>query len=122
MSRSRSWVGDSKVGCAIWVLIVIVCGMIAWKAVPVKIASSEFYDFMIEQAKYAGNVPPDILKKRILEKAGELNLPVGEKQVIVERHGDNIRMRCAYTVALDFPGYTYNWTFKHELNRPIFIV
>ena len=46
MSGRRSWVGDSKVGCAIWVLIVIVLGMIAWKAVPVKIASSELYDYM----------------------------------------------------------------------------
>jgi hypothetical protein len=122
MSGRRSWVGDSKVGCAIWVLIVIVVGMIAWKAVPVKIASSELYDFMIEQAKFAGTTPPAVLRKHILEKANQLNLPVAEKQVIVERHGDNIRMRCTYTVPLEFPGYTYNWTFKHEVNRPIFIV
>jgi hypothetical protein len=109
-------------GCVVWLLALIIVVVICWKAVPVKIASAEFYDYIEEQAKFAGGTPPEVLKKQILQKARELELPVREKQVTVERLGDNIRMHVVYEVPLEFPGYTYIWKFDHLIKRPIFIV
>ena len=114
--------GDSKLGCAIWLLALVVVALICWKAIPVKLASAELFDYMEEQAKFAGHSPPEILKKQILQKARDLDLPVTEKQLIVERHRDDIRMHCFYEVPLEFPGYTYVWKFDHKIRRPVFIV
>ena len=119
--RRRQELGEGRLGCVLWAMAFLLAGTIAWKAVPVKIANSEMYDFMEDQAKLAANVKPEDIKKGILLKAKDLNLPVHEENVMVERAGDNIRMSCAYTVAVDFPGYTYQWAVRHEVNRPIFI-
>ena len=121
MTRSRAQAGDGKLGCILWLVLLAVGALIGWKTIPVKIATSELYDFMIEQAKWAGSTPPDTIEKRILGKAQELNLPVDPKKVTAERYGDNIRMRATFTVPVEFPGYTYDWDFDLQVDRPIYI-
>ncbi len=121
MTRSRAQAGDGKLGCILWSTLLLVGGLIAWKAVPVKIASSELYDFMVDQAKFAANTPPETLEKRILTKGTQLKLPMDPKRVVVERQGDNIKMRAQVTVPLEFPGYTYVWELDLEVDRGIYI-
>ncbi|HEX6861170.1 MAG TPA: hypothetical protein VF414_00045, partial [Thermoanaerobaculia bacterium] len=97
--------------------------MISVKAIPVKIASAELYDYMDEVARSAGvNTTAEGVKKAILQRAADLKLPLDKDMVTVTRQGDRLRMRAEYTVPVEFPGYTYNWHFVHELDRPIFIV
>ncbi len=121
MRNARRQAGDGKLGCILWTAVLAVAVMVAWKAIPVKIASSELYDFMVEQAKWAAGTNPELVQKRILAKAVELNLPVESKQVTAERIGDRIRMRARFTVPLEFPGYVYNWDFDLQVDRPIYI-
>ena len=121
MTGRRTQAGEGKLGCILWTLLVVAGGLVAWKAIPVKIASSQLYDFMEEQAKWAANADPQALEKRIANKANELNLPVDPKKIKAERIGDHIRLRCSYTVPLEFPGYTYNWEFDHQIDRDIYI-
>lgn len=123
MRRRTAERGEGNLGCIVWLLILGLIVMIAWKALPVKVASAELYDFMDEQAKFAGaNTTSEEVKKRILQRAAELHLPLDKEHLTVERNGDRIRMVAEYTVPVQFPGYTHNWTFRHELDRPIFIV
>jgi hypothetical protein len=97
--------------------------LIAWKAVPVKIASTQLYDFMDEQAKYAAaRTPPDEIAKQIVNRAHQLDIPLDKQDVHVTRDGDRIFMEVEYTIPLSFPGYTYQWHFHQKLDRPIFIV
>ena len=121
MAMGRGQAGEGKLGCILWSVLLLVGVMIAWKAIPVKIASSELYDFMVEQAKWAGNTPADVMENRIVGKADELDLPVDPKNVKVEKPGDKIRMRATFTVPVEFPGYTYEWSFDLQVERPIFI-
>lgn len=121
MRPNRREQGEGKIGCVLWTLALILAGMVAWKMVPVKIASAQMHDFIEDQAKFAANMPPDEIKRRIMVQARDLELPVDEKQVVVQRIGDSIRMSCTYTVPVDLPFYTYNWNFTHQVNRPIFI-
>jgi hypothetical protein len=115
--------GEGNLGCILWLLVFGLAVLIAWKAIPVKVASAELYDFMDEQAKFAGvNTTGEDVKKAILQRARELNLPLDKDHVHVERIGDRIRMSAEYTVPVKFPGYTYHWRFVHQLDRPIFIV
>ena len=121
MTDRKRQAGDGKLGCVLWSLLLIAGVMVAWKAVPVKIATSELYDFMVEQAKWAGNTPAETIEKRIVSKANELDLPVDAKFVKVEKPGDKVRMSAEFTVPLEFPGYTYEWEFDLQVDRPIFI-
>ncbi len=113
--------GSGNVGCILWALVLILGAMVAWKAIPVKIASAEMYDFLEEVAKFSAKTPPDELKRQIVGKAAELKLPVDKEHITVQRVGDSIRMQVTYTVPLEFPGYTYNWNFDHQVERSIFI-
>jgi len=121
MSRSRGQAGDSKLGCILWTLLLVVGVMIGWKAIPVKIASSELYDYMVEQAKWAGSASEEALKKRVLDKGIDLNLPLDPRRITVEKPGDKVRMRVQFTVPLEFPGYTYEWEFDLRVDRSIYI-
>jgi hypothetical protein len=119
----RSERGEGNFGCILWLLALGLAVMIAWKAVPVKIQSTELYDYMDELAKFsAANSPPEELKKRLLVRAGELRIPLRKEDITVERNGDRVYMEISYTVPVEFPGYTYQWHFRQKLDRPIFIV
>lgn len=121
MTRRKGQSGEGRLGCILWLALLGVGVLICYKAIPVKIASAELYDFMDEQAKWAANTPPEVIKARILDKAKELDLPVDPQNVSVERYGDNVKMRASYMVELEFPGYVYEWQFDHALNKAIFI-
>lgn len=123
MRRRIAERGEGNLGCILWLLVLGLAVMISVKAIPVKIASAELYDYMDELARSAGvNTTGEDVKKAILQRAADLKLPLEKDNVTVERQGDRLRMRAEYTVPVEFPGYTYNWHFVHELDRPIFIV
>jgi len=121
MNRRRGQAGDGKLGCILWALLVGIGALIAFKMIPVKLNSSELYDFMVEQAKFAARQPPEAIERGILRKAADLKLPLSPTQVNVELYGDNIRMRAQFMVPVEFPGYTYNWEFDFQVDRPIYI-
>jgi hypothetical protein len=115
--------GEGNLGCIFWLLVLVVAVLISWKMIPVKVNSAEFADYMVEVAQFqSANKAPEELKKLLLFRAGELGIPLTKENVLVVKNGDRIRMSVDYTVPVDFPGYTYNWHFHHELDRPIFIV
>ena len=119
----RSERGEGNLGCILWLVALGLAILIAWKAVPVKLQSTELYDYMDELAKFsAAQVKPDELKKRILERAAQLQIPLTKDNIRVERNGDRIYMEIEYTIPVEFPGYTYQWNFHQKLDRPIFIV
>jgi hypothetical protein len=121
MLRRRAEAGEGRIGCIFWSLVLIVGIVVAWQMVPVKIKTSELYDYMVDQAAFAANRSADSIKKRILEKANELDLPVGPKNLSVDKHTERIRMHTEYTVVVEFPlGFTYDWNFVHDVDRPIY--
>lgn len=122
MDRLQNRPGQGKVGCVLWLLVLLGFVAVCYKVIPVKIRSAELYDFMEEQAMFAGTTREEVLKKRILDRAKDLDLPVKAKDIKIERRGGRIRMRCTYTVPLEFPGYTYLWNFEHIIDRPVFVV
>ena len=119
--RRRSERGDGNVGCIVWLLVLVLVVAIGWKAIPVKIRTSQLYDHMVELSKFHAQSPPEELKLSILNRARELELPLTQEEVQVQRIGDRIKLEAHYAVPLDYPGYTYEWSFKHVVDRPIFI-
>jgi hypothetical protein len=121
MTRHLRERGEGRAGCMFWVAVLIVGALIGFKVVPVKFASAKFYDYMYEQAKYAQLATPADIKKTIMRRAREMNLPVDPKKVIVRKRGGRIQISAEYTVNLEFPGYTYVWNFEEDIDEPIFI-
>lgn len=113
--------GEGKLGCVIWLIILALAGLIAYKAIPVKLASSQLYDYMDDQARFGARVSPEALRSRIVRRAKELELPVRERDVKVAKRGGMIRMECQFTVPVNVLGYTYDWDFDLVVDRQIFI-
>lgn len=122
MRPTRGQAGEGRIGCIFWLLVLVVGVVIAWEMVPIKMRSAQLYDFMEDQAAIATySRDSEAIKKRILAKASELDIPLDKDHLEVTRQGDRIRMRATYTIPAEFPGYTYNWNFRHEIDRNLYI-
>jgi hypothetical protein len=122
MDRLHFRHGQGKIGCILWLLVLLAVVGVTAKLIPIKIRSAELYDFMEEQALFAGRTKPEEIKKRILRRAQELELPLTKKNLSVERRAGRVRMSATYTVPVELPGYTFEWDFEHILDRPVFVV
>ncbi len=114
--------GEGRVGCVIWLALLAVVVLIAWTAVPVKIQSAEFESFAEEQAKFAGAQSAERITRRLLERADEMEIPLKEKDLEVRKGRDRIKIHYSYTVPLEFPFYTYDWTFEVKIDRQFFVM
>ena len=114
--------GQGRVGCLLWAVALGIALLVAWKALPVKITDVEFDDFLEQQAQFAGRSKGEDIRKRILKRAKELDIPLDPKDLVVEKSNARVRIRCSYTVELDFSVYVYKWHFEHHFDRPIFII
>jgi len=122
MTISQAERGDSKIGCILWLAVVVAGALVAWEAVPVKVKSAELHDHMADMAIVATRQrSSEAIKKNVLAKAKDLDLPLTAKNLEVERTESRIKLSADYTVVLEFPfGMTYDWDFHHEVDRPIF--
>lgn len=123
VSRRRHEWGGGNLGCIVWVLVLALGVFLAFKLIPVKIKSAEFYDYMDEMAKFsAANATLEQLERRLLEKAAELEIPLEKRNLKIKLERERIQIEATYTIPVHFPGYTYNWNFHQTLDRPIFII
>lgn len=123
MPRRTAERGEGNLGCIVWLLVLAVAVMISWKMIPVKVNNAELVDFMTEVAQFqSAQKTPEEISKIIIARAGELGIPLTKENITVTKTRDRVRMTVDYTQPVQFPGYTYNWHFRHELDRPIFIV
>jgi hypothetical protein len=124
MRRSRGIRGGANFGCIVWLLILAFVGYVLWKVVPVKIASSEFYDVMQEQASFGSIKDPKFIEFEILRKADELKIPVTKDNLKVTRGRESITVEAHYQITIDFfnGAYKYVWKFDPIVQRPLFAV
>ena len=121
--RLRRQAGEGIAGCVVWLVILGIGALILVKVVPIKVASAELEDFMVELARNAGRRTTAAgVEKAILDKAIKLGLPVTKKDIKVHLSGGRIVMKCKYSVPVDLIVHTYQWEFEHDVNRPVFIV
>jgi hypothetical protein len=114
--------GESKLGCMLWLLVFGISALIAYKMIPVKIQASQLHDFMIEQARHgSARIDNDRLRKAIVRRAKELELPLELDNVMVDMKKQRVRMEAKYVVPIEFPGYTYNWEFHPIVDETKFL-
>ncbi len=124
MRPSRGNRGSANVGCIVWLIIVGLVSYVLFKVVPVKIASSEFYDVMQEQAAFGSIKDPKFIEFEILRKAQELKIPVTKDNLKIVRSREMITVEAHYEITIDFfsGAYKYVWKFDPIVQRPLFAV
>ena len=124
MRRSRGIRGGANVGCIVWLVILGFVSYVLYKVVPVKIASSEFYDVMQEQAAFGSIKDLKFIEFEILRKAEELKIPVKKDNLKIVRSREKITVEAHYEITIDFfnGAYKYVWKFDPIVERPLFAV
>jgi hypothetical protein len=91
------------------------------KYLPVRISAYEFRDF-IEQECRTGSLRrgPAEVRKRIMDKAEDMEIPLDTKQLVVKKTHSQMIVRAKYVQPIDFKVYTYNYRFEHEYKAPLF--
>ena len=112
--------GEGQLGCVFALLLLLVAIFVAYKMVPIKVKAAELRGEVIDEAKNAGTRNDAAILKTIIGKASQLGLPVGKEDIEISRSANTIRIVVQYVVPVEFPGFTYDWHFKHEAENPIF--
>ncbi|HXI11022.1 MAG TPA: hypothetical protein VNM92_00010 [Thermoanaerobaculia bacterium] len=120
MQQRRGERGEGKVGCLFGVIMLVGSVMVAYKMIPIKVKAAELRQVIVDEARSAGTHKDQVIRKTIMRKATELELPLNDKNLVIKRTGDNIKIEANYTVPIEFPGYTYNWNLKNTAENPIF--
>ena len=114
MKRTRANRGSANVGCIVWLVILAFVGYVLYKVVPVKIASSEFYDVMQEQAAFGSIKDIKFIEFEILRKAEELHLPIKKDNLKITRGREAITVEAHYEIPIDFFNGTYVYVWKFD--------
>ena len=114
--------GEGRLGTLFGILVLATFVYLGVKLVPVMISVYEFRDSIEEESRFAALPRHDdqLIKRNILQKARELDLPVGSKDVQVSRTSGRIDIVVKYSVPIETPVYTYNWALDESLSAPLF--
>lgn len=112
--------GEGQFGCIIGLIILIAAGWIAFKMIPVKVKAADLRRTVTDSARSAGQLKDPAIRANILSKARELDLEVKKEDIKIQRARERIRVEVDYVVPVEFPGYTYQWSFEHIAENPIF--
>jgi len=124
MKGRRREQGKANIGCIIWLAIVVLVGYGLYKIVPVKIASSTFYDAMQEQASFGSIKSVQAIEFEVLRRARELDIPVTKENLTIKKVRESITIEAHYEITIDFfnGAYKYVWKFNPVVTRPLFLV
>jgi hypothetical protein len=120
MSSNRRERGEGRMGCLVALVLLCIVGLIAYRMIPIKVKTAELRDTVYDATRAAGQLNDKQIHGTILHKAKQLELPVGESDIIVKRSPNYIRVDVAYTVPVELPGYVYKWKFDHHVENPVF--
>jgi len=121
MKRRNGQRGEGRVGLAIAVVVVGVSAFLGLKIIPVRVAAYEFRDILREEARYGAVRDSDKdVHKRIMDRAGEMEIPLLKKNLKVKRSIRDIVITATYEQPIDLKVTTYVFKFDHKEKAPLF--
>ena len=113
--------GEGRGGTMFALLILALAIYTGVKTVPVLIDNYTLRDFLEAEARFAALRKQDeVVKDRVLKKAHEMELPIGAKDIMVNRAGGHFDIRVRYTVPIETPFRVFNWEFDETASAPLF--
>jgi len=122
MKTWRYQLGDVPVGCLVGGLVALIVTLVSIKVAPIMIHVGELdkqigvYADRANRREYNDRR----IERAILAKAETLDLPVTKKDIKIQRTSNRIKITVTYSIAIEFPGYTYVWHKEHFHERPLF--
>lgn len=124
----RRWTaeaGRGGLGALLGLTVVVATIYAGMKFVPVRAAGFQLDDTVREQVLYAGarrrQLGDQEILRNIMERAEELGLPVGLRNIAITRRRGSVRIRVVYTVSIELLfDYTYAWPFEIDHDGPSF--
>jgi hypothetical protein len=106
-------VTTSRVRLAAAGLILAVLALLGARLVPLYLRNLELQRFVDETAQDAVSrtQPDELLRARVLQKAGTLGLPVAAHHVLISRPEGSVRIDVRYVVKVELPLYTVDLHF-----------
>ncbi len=119
--RWRNARGKSKIGC---VLALALLAVVIFYGIGVAGQVFKYYqlkDEMNTQARLAATNDDATIRRRVLDRIVDLDLPSEARRLTVRRTArpPQIVLRTSYKVTFTFPFYEYTYTFRAEARAPL---
>ena len=113
--------GNGRVGAIIAIAVLgigIFCGV---KIIPVRIAAFELRDYVEEECRFAAvRKHESEVRKRILQKAEELEIPLDPRRLELKRTRGEMIIKASFEQPIDLKVYTYVYRYKIDERAPLF--
>lgn len=115
MMRSKE-LGAGKFGLFIFTIIIIILIYGVVKYLPIKLNSYEMQDYMEKIARNPSYSESE-LKKSLLEKAKELNIPLTDSQITINLSQEKCDIEINYQVTIETPFMTKILPFNLKVSE-----
>ena len=97
----------------VWIAFIVAVLYCGFKIVPVYVDNYQLQDYLQGQTPYwlTQRTPADAIRKTILTKAQDLDLPIGEDDVTVQADQNKVTIKLDYIVPVDLKVYTLQLHF-----------
>ena len=113
--------GEGRLGTLVGLTILALTIYLGYKVIPVMVNAYAFRDYVEQETRFAAlrNRDEEVVK-RVLKKAQELELPITNKSIRVNRTTSRFDIAVRYTIPIETPVYVYNWMFDERFSAPLF--
>ena len=113
--------GAARTGCLVFVLVVVA---VTYFGVPIAGTYIRYFRFKNEmqtQARFAPSIDDGTIRRRLLLKIEELDLPVDARRLRIQRltRGREIRITTTWQETLVFPFYSRVVTLQPDVRAPM---
>jgi hypothetical protein len=114
--------GESRVGCILYILIVLYIAIMAIQIVPVLYNNLQLKDEMGQMASsyYQFHGHPEKIYKILTDKARALDLPIGKKDFKILRRSKSIEISAHYEVEVNFLFMKKKIKLNPEVSKPAY--
>lgn len=100
-----------------FLIVAVIIGVVAYAGyqyVPVAYQAYQFKDLMQQKvdAAVALGHSPDWVQAQLLTSAPEFDVPP-DAEIVPEKKDQRMEVTVRFTRPIEFPGYTYEYTFDH---------
>ena len=114
--------GGARLKFIIVILVIAMVGYLGYLYIPVAYQSYLFKDLMQHNADVASTqgYEPGWVKNQLTKAAPEYGVPA-DAIILPVRKDNRMEITVQFTKPIDFPGYTYNYTFDHTVKSTAFL-
>jgi hypothetical protein len=96
--------GSSKLGCLVTTLLVVATAYFGFGVAEVYFRAYRFEDAMKTQARFAGQLPDEVIRKHLRALADSLGLPEEAGAMRIRRTASKFEISAEYHENLELPG------------------